>query len=174
MRGAGWQEPTKTSLILNMDMMPPTTPILSQALGEVQLPQVNFYLLIPSSSGFSSSPLTLYYNAFYSPHRGGESLSLHMSKPSHSIFAHFSKNRGYSQFVSKLLVPNSIHQCVPTHPPQHTQFCNFHPMSKNFLTGQHSVSYSRAGLIAVRQNFPFNLVGNFLSHSTAVAARHLI
>ena len=114
-------------------MTPPTIPIPSQALGEVQLPQVDFYLFVSSSPGSSSTPLTLYYNTFYSPHKGGESLSLHMSKPSQSIFAHFSRNRGYSQFVSKLLVPNSIHQCVPAHPPQHTHFCNFHLMFKRLL-----------------------------------------
>ena len=33
----------------------------------------------------------------------------------------------------KLLIPNSIHQCMSTHPPQHTHFCSFHLMFKNLL-----------------------------------------
>ena len=45
--------------------------------------------------------------------------------------------------------------------------------SKTLFTGPYSVPYNNAGLIATRKNLLFNLLGNFLSHSTPVAARHL-
>ena len=45
--------------------------------------------------------------------------------------------------------------------------------SKVFFTGQHSVPYIKANLIATPYNLPFNLLENFQSHSNLVVAHHL-
>lgn len=99
--------------------------------------QVIFLFLLNSHRSFLTS-LALHYDAFERLHRGVKRLSLQMSKPSQSMFSHLCAYRDNPQFLFKLQVSNSIHNCVTAH-------------SKVFFTGQHSaISYNKAGLITTR------------------------
>ena len=112
--------------------------------------QVNSHLLIPNSPGSASTPLTLYYNAFYRPHWGGKSHSLHMSKPPQFIFAHFREIVATpSLSLNSWFLIQPINVCPHIHLSIRISVTSI-LCSTNFFTYQHSVPYSRAGLIAAR------------------------
>ena len=74
--------------------------------------QVNSYLLIPSSPGSSSTPLTLYNTAFYPPHGGVEGLSLHMTKPPQSIGATPSLSLNFWFLIRSINAWSHIHLSI--------------------------------------------------------------
>ena len=142
-------------------MTSPTTPIPSQAFGEVQLTQVNFYLLIlinfylliPSSPRSSSTPLTLYSSTIMlSTLLTGAAMVFLCTCPNHlNLFSRIFPEIGVTPNLSlnSWFLIRSINVCPHIHPGIRI-FVTSILCSKIFLTGQYSVPYSRAGLIAVR------------------------
>ena len=94
-------------------------------------------MLIPSSSGSSSTSLTLYYNAFNPPHKGGESLSLHIFKPPQSILL---KSTKYGVFIKKMRSYWSLMERRPNSNTAFSRLLSYHgswlrriPVSLDFV-----------------------------------------
>ena len=69
-----------------MDWVPQTTLIPRQKLKEVQLTQIDLYLLLRCSFRSTLTSLTLHYEVFHYPHGCIDSLSLQMSKTTLTCF----------------------------------------------------------------------------------------
>ena len=86
------------------------------------VPSTFFYVLL----AFSYPSL---YDSFDPPH-GGVKVFLYSAQTiSIYFFTHLCRDRGNSQFLSKLSISNFVHHCATAHPPQH------HLMFESLLYG---------------------------------------
>ena len=151
----------------------PTNSISSQVSKEVQLQQVNFYLLLSLSFGFTQLCLPSTIRISTIP-TGVSAIFLFTCSNHPNLFSCNFSDKGTipnlslnSQFlILSIVVWPHIYLDILISAT--SIFC-----SKDFCTCQNYALYNSASLMITQQNLPFSLVKNFLSHSILVVVLHL-